>query len=391
MEKVLIVDFGSQYTHLIARRTREMHVYSEVVSCLELHKYSKEGVKAIILSGGPHSVYDKEAPHIELKTLMTFNVPILGICYGLQEIAYHYDSKAVERSDKREYGYAEIKKLDNPLFKGLPESFKVWMSHSDHIRELPKEFELIASSENTKNSAIYSKELNLYGLQWHPEVTHSDFGVLILENFVLQISNLKGNWTMDKFMKFEMEKLKNIDAHVIGAVSGGVDSTVAAVLMSQAIGDRFHPVFVDNGLLRKNEVEQVKVVFEHANIRLHVIDAKKEFLDLLINVSDPEQKRKIIGNQFIRVFEKEAEKISKAVVSTNSKVEYLLQGTLYPDVIESISYKGPSVTIKSHHNVGGLLKDMKLKLVEPLRELFKGKSVFKILFTFVLQSPMCPW
>ena len=378
MEKVLIVDFGSQYTHLIARRTREMHVYSEVVSCLELHKYSKEGVKSIILSGGPHSVYDKEAPHIELKTLMTFNVPILGICYGLQEIAYHYSNTAVERSDKREYGYAEIKKQDNPLFHGLPDSFKVWMSHSDHIKTLSNEFIPIASSENTVNSAIYSKELNLYGLQWHPEVTHSDYGVVILENFVLQICGLKGNWTMDKFMQFELDKLKSIDTHVIGAVSGGVDSTVAAVLMSKAIGDKFHPVFVDNGLLRKNEVNQVKVVFEHANIKLNVVDAKQEFLALLSGVSDPEQKRKIIGNQFIRVFEREAEKITQQVSATNcNKVEYLLQGTLYPDVIESISYKGPSVTIKSHHNVGGLLENMKLKLVEPLRELFKGKSLYQ--------------
>eukprot|EP00835_Amoeboradix_gromovi_P007046 NODE_1018_length_2136_cov_0.138439.p1 type:complete len:385 gc:universal NODE_1018_length_2136_cov_0.138439:1964-810(-) len=379
MEKVLIVDFGSQYTHLIARRTREMHVYSEVVSCLELHKYSKDGVNSIILSGGPHSVYDKEAPHIELKTLMTFNVPILGICYGLQEIAYHFNSSCVERSNRREYGYASINKSDNPLFQGLPDNFKVWMSHSDHIHDLPMEFSTIASSANTHHSAIYSKELNLYGLQWHPEVTHTDYGVEILENFVLKICNLKGNWTMDKFMHFELEKLKNIESHVIGAVSGGVDSTVAAVLISKALGSKFHPVFVDNGLLRLNELEQVKLVFEHANIRLNVIDAKREFLDLLQNVTDPERKRKIIGNQFIRVFEREAEKINESLKSKNGKVEYLLQGTLYPDVIESVSYKGPSVTIKSHHNVGGLLKDMKLKLLEPLRELFKGKFSLKMI------------
>ncbi|CCE63974.1 hypothetical protein TPHA_0G01370 [Tetrapisispora phaffii CBS 4417] len=372
-DTILVLDFGSQYSHLLTRRLREYNVYAEMLPCTQ--KISELGwkPKGVILSGGPYSVYDADAPHVD-HDVFELGVPILGICYGMQELAW-INGKQVGRGEKREYGPATLNVLNHasPLFKDVDHS-TVWMSHGDKLNSLPTGFEVIATSDNSPYCGIANESKNIYGIQFHPEVTHSTKGKTMLKNFAVDICKAKQNWSMENFIDSEIKRIRELvgpTAEVIGAVSGGVDSTVASKLMTEAIGDRFHAILVDNGVLRLNEAENVKkTLIDGLGINLTVIDAADEFLDNLKGVTDPEKKRKIIGNTFIRVFEREAEKIKP---KDGSNVEFLLQGTLYPDVIESISFKGPSQTIKTHHNVGGLLDDMKLKLIEPLRELFKDE------------------
>ncbi|SCU83310.1 LAME_0C04698g1_1 [Lachancea meyersii CBS 8951] len=372
-DTILVLDFGSQYSHLITRRLREFNVYAEMLPCTQ--KISELGWKpaGVIMSGGPYSVYAEDAPHVDLD-IFKLDVPILGICYGMQELAW-INGKQVARGEKREYGPAtlNVKDASSPLFQGMNHS-RVWMSHGDKLHGLPTGFEVIATSDNSPYCGVAHKEKPIYGIQFHPEVTHSSQGKTLLKNFAVNICKATQNWTMENFIDTEIKRIRELvgpTAEVIGAVSGGVDSTVAAKLMTEAIGERFHAILVDNGVLRLNEAANVKQILgEGLGINLTVVDAADEFLDKLKGVTDPEKKRKIIGNTFIHVFEREAAKIQP---KGGDEIEFLLQGTLYPDVIESISFKGPSQTIKTHHNVGGLLDDMKLKLIEPLRELFKDE------------------
>lgn len=370
-DKIIILDFGSQYTQLIARRVRECKIYSEIHPYnLPLEKIRSLSPKGIILSGGPSSVYEKDAPRCDPDLFKT-GIPILGICYGMQLIAQSLGGK-VSHSEKREYGNARLI-IDRParLFKGIKgrgESLKVWMSHGDQIERLPKGFYILAHSENTPIAAIENPEKKIYGLQFHPEVVHTQMGKVIIKNFLYEICNCKRKWTMESFLENTIMNLRNTigDEKVICALSGGVDSTVVAVLLHKAIGDNLRCIFVDNGLLRSGEASQVINLFRHHfRIPLTYIDAKDVFLKALKGVVDPEEKRKRIGKTFISIFEKEAKKIGK--------IKYLAQGTLYPDVIESVSFKGPSAKIKSHHNVGGLPKRMKFTLIEPLKELFKDE------------------
>lgn len=373
-DTILVLDFGSQYSHLITRRLREFNIYAEMLPCTQ--KIAELGwkPKGVILSGGPYSVYEKGAPHVD-QAIFDLNVPILGICYGLQELAWIDNSAHVGRGDKREYGPAtlNVQNKENALFKDIDHS-TVWMSHGDKLHGLPKDFEVVATSDNSPYCGIAHKSLPIFGIQFHPEVTHSTQGRTLLKNFAVSICQAKQNWTMENFIETEIKRIRTLvgpTAEVIGAVSGGVDSTVASKLMTEAIGDRFHAILVDNGVLRLNEAAIVKeTLVDGLGINLTVVDAADEFLDKLKGVTDPEKKRKIIGNTFIHVFEREAANIKP---KDGKEIEFLLQGTLYPDVIESISFKGPSQTIKTHHNVGGLLEDMKLKLIEPLRELFKDE------------------
>ncbi|GAW07941.1 gmp synthase [Lentinula edodes] len=389
-DTILILDFGSQYSHLITRRCREHNIYAELQPCtlkiVDLHFKPK----GIILSGSPYSVYDKDSPHVD-PAVFDLGVPILGICYGLQEMAWALKGK-VERSDHREYGFAQlqINKIhdgDSPvdaLFQGLGEEMQVWMSHGDQLCEIPPDFHIIAHTKTAPFAAVAHNSKPFYGIQFHPEVTHSLRGKEVIGRFILNVCGCRSNWTMEEFIGKEIARIREIcgpKGRVIGAVSGGVDSTVAAKLMHEAIGDRFHAIMVDNGVLRLNEAQQVhEMLNQNLGINLTVVDASDLFLSRLQDVEDPEKKRKIIGNTFINVFEEEATKIEAAAneeekqgAEAKGRIEWLLQGTLYPDVIESISFKGPSATIKTHHNVGGLLKDMKLKLIEPLRELFKDE------------------
>lgn len=378
-DSILILDFGSQYSHLIARRIRELGVYCELLPCTAKLADVPFKPKGIILSGGPSSVYDKDAPHADPK-LWASNIPILGICYGLQEMVWAHNGK-ISACAHREYGHANLTMSTerdindvNCLLKNLTNT-KVWMSHGDQVEVLPSCFKKIASTKTAPYAAISHTDKSIYGIQFHPEVTHSVQGKQILKNFVVNVCKCDCNWKMENFIDKEISRIKAkipLDSHVIGAVSGGVDSTVAAKIMDLAIGDRFHAIFVDNGLLRQGEVEQVEKMFkEQLKINIKVSRSADRFLQLLKGVTDPEKKRKIIGNTFNHIFDEEAIVIKNEIKSGN--VDYLLQGTLYPDVIESISFKGPSATIKTHHNVGGLLKDMKLKLVEPFRELFKDE------------------
>lgn len=380
-DTILILDFGSQYTHLITRRLRDLGIYSEMLPCTAtLGEIKSLHPKGIVLSGGPYSVYEPGAPHVD-QAVFDLGLPILGICYGLQEIAWHQDNKSVAAGTHREYGNATLDLRQSSefpevtrLFDGLGDEMDVWMSHGDKLSALPSGFQAIAKTSNAPFAAIANPQRLLYGIQFHPEVTHTSNGIKIIENFAVGLCKCKTDWSMSKFAKIEIQRIRELvgsKGEVIGAVSGGVDSTVAAKLMHEAIGDRFHAVLVDNGLLRLDEAKQVeKTLTVDLGINLRVQDASERFLGLLKGVTEPETKRKIIGNQFIREFEAVAREIDE---STGGKIEYLLQGTLYPDVIESISFKGPSQTIKTHHNVGGLLKDMKLKLIEPLRELFKDE------------------
>lgn len=370
-ERLLILDFGSQYTQLIARRIRELNVYSEIVPFNKVPPLD-DNIKGIILSGSPFSVTDANALEVALDQLIGQR-PILGICYGAQYVAQTYGGK-VESSDKREYGKARLQKIydpTDPLFRNIPEASQVWMSHGDTITQLPAEFELLAGTESIRVAAFRSKNgvfaAPVYCLQFHPEVTHSLDGALLLRNFAMDIAGCTGNWTPASYVEHTVEELRQRvgDEHVLMALSGGVDSTVAATLLHQAIGDRLHCFFVDNGLLRKNEFQEVLDSYQGMGLNIEGVDARERFWQALSGVSSPEEKRKTIGRLFIEVFEEEAE--------AHPEVSWLGQGTIYPDVIESVSVHGPSVTIKSHHNVGGLPEKLKLKIIEPLRMLFKDE------------------
>jgi GMP synthase (glutamine-hydrolysing) len=370
-DKILILDFGSQYTQLIARRVRECQIYSEIHPFdISAEKVKSLFPKGIIFSGGPASVFEKQAPHCD-PGLLNMGIPVLGICYGMQLVAQLMGGE-VTHSKRREYGKAKLT-LDRggELFKGMGNKgsqWVVWMSHGDHVKTLPQGFHNIAHSKNTSFAAMENPQKKIYGLQYHPEVVHTQRGLDLIKNFLFSICKCSNLWTMESFLKQTHRDLKKRigSGNVICALSGGVDSTVVALLLHKAIGDRLRCIFVNNGFLRKNEASQVVNLFRyHFEIPLIYVNAEKPFLKKLEGVIDPEDKRKRIGKEFISVFEKESKKIGR--------VKYLAQGTLYPDVIESLSSKGPSATIKSHHNVGGLPEKMKLKLVEPLRELFKDE------------------
>lgn len=368
-EWILILDYGSQYTQLIARRIRELNVYCEIHPYNQnLDIFSDNLPQGVILSGGPSSVNDPGAPELN-EDIFNWNVPILGICYGLQILAHNEIPGSVEKADRREFGRSELIVDDHSdLLMDIPRESVVWMSHADHIKQLPKSYEIIAHTDNAHVAAVRHKDKEIYGVQFHPEVVHTVYGEQILDNFVRKICALEGHWTAKSFIESTKQEIREQvgDDYVVCGLSGGVDSTVVATLVHEAIGDQLLCVFVDNGLLRKNEFQDVLDVYED---KLHLpvkgIDASDRFLDNLKGVFDPEEKRKIIGNTFIDVFDD--------AIAHEEKFKYLAQGTLYPDVIESISFKGPSATIKSHHNVGGLPEEMNLSLIEPVRELFKDE------------------
>lgn len=367
---VLILDYGSQYTQLIARRIREAGVYSEIHPFHNaMAVISRNRPSAIILSGGPSSVYDQEAPKLDVG-IANLKVPVLGICYGLQALS-HCLGGSVESASEREYGRANLISIDSDslLLKDVSVGTQVWMSHGDKVNKLPLGFHATARTADTDFAVIENRDLNIYGVQFHPEVAHTPEGSAIVHNFLFRISQLQPTWSMSSFIESTVKELKDKigNAHVVAALSGGVDSSVMVALLHKAIGDQLHPIFVNNGLLRKDEAQEVKAIF-HNNLGIDVdyVDASDRFLMKLAGITDPEQKRKIIGEEFIRVFEEESARFDN--------VRFLAQGTLYPDVIESVSFKGgPSATIKSHHNVGGLPDRMHLDLVEPLRELFKDE------------------
>ncbi len=367
-DSILILDFGSQYTQLIARRVRELNVYCEIHPFNHYEKALKEmgNIKGIILSGSPFSVHDKNAPTPDLNKLRG-KLPILGVCYGAQLMAKEWGGK-VGKSSTREYGRAHLKVLaKNELLSGISSKSQVWMSHADTILQLPKRAQLIASTEDVEAAAFSFNGEKIYGIQFHPEVYHTTEGAKLLKNFVVGICKCVQSWTPASFIETTVSELKKKigkDKVVLG-LSGGVDSSVAAVLLNKAIGKNLYCIFVDNGLLRKNEFDSVLDSYRHMGLNVKGVDAKKEFYKALAGIDDPEKKRKAIGRVFIEVFDKEAKKIKD--------VKWLAQGTIYPDVIESVSVKGPSMTIKSHHNVGGLPEKMKLKIVEPLRSLFKDE------------------
>ncbi|MFA7232662.1 MAG: glutamine-hydrolyzing GMP synthase [Terrimicrobiaceae bacterium] len=373
-DKILILDFGSQYTQVIARRVRECHVYSEIVpfhtKAAAIRALDPSG---IILSGGPASVYAKTAPQVD-KKMYSLGIPVLGICYGMQLIAHGLGGK-VERSDRREYGPGKLK--GDPrcaLFHKLPAELDVWNSHGDKITRLPAGFRVLGRTENSRHAVIGDTRRNIYGLQFHPEVVHTPRGHEILANFVHRICGCKPSWTMESFIDRTCREIREQvgDGKVILGLSGGVDSSVAAALIHKAIGDQLTCIFVNNGLLRKGEATAVEKLFAgEFRIRMRTIDASGQFLAKLKGVSDPERKRKIIGNEFIKVFEAAARDLKK---TSPGSYRFLAQGTLYPDVIESVSISGnPAALIKSHHNVGGLPERMKFELVEPLRQLFKDE------------------
>jgi len=367
-QTVLVLDFGSQYTQLIARRVRENSVFSVVHPFdYPVAKIREMAPSAIILSGGPQSVYGDAAP-ICSREIFSLGVPILGICYGMQLTSYLLDGK-VEAASEREYGRAEIDVIaDSPLFANTPKHQRVWASHGDRILEAPSGFRVIASSSNAPITGFESAERRCYGIQFHPEVTHSEAGGQILRNFLFDIAGCKPAWDIGDFRRRKVEEIRQKvgKRKAIAAVSGGVDSTVAALLVAEAIGDQLTAVFVDNGVLRKNESTMVASrLSDRLGLHFIEIDARQRFYDRLAGIEDPEMKRKRIGNEFIAVFEEEAKKLPG--------VELLVQGTLYPDVIESVSIKGPSAVIKTHHNVGGLPEKMGLGLIEPVRELFKDE------------------
>ncbi|MBI5251870.1 MAG: glutamine-hydrolyzing GMP synthase [Desulfomonile tiedjei] len=367
---VIILDFGSQYTQLIARRVREAGVYSEI------HPYNKgmeiisrSRPSAIVLSGGPASVYDAGSPQLD-REILDLGLPVLGICYGLQAIARTLGG-TVQPAEDREYGRANLSSVasDSWLLQGISQGAQVWMSHGDKVISLPEGFRTTGSTEDTVFAAIESEDHRICGVQFHPEVVHTPDGTTILKNFLYRIAGLGPDWTMASFIETTSSEVRERvgDRHVVAALSGGVDSSVMVALLHRAIGAQLHPIFVNNGLLRKDEAREVLSTFrDQLGIQLDYVDASTRFLGKLRGVTDPERKRRIIGEEFIRVFEEESSNFPNA--------KYLAQGTLYPDVIESVSFKGgPSATIKSHHNVGGLPERMHLELIEPLRELFKDE------------------
>ena len=365
-EKILILDFGSQYTQLIARAVREANVYCEIIPFNK--PFSYDGLKGIILSGSPFSVNEENAPVVDIQAMNT-KLPVLGVCYGAQLTAKVFGGR-VDKSNKREFGRAILDHKEDALFQNITAHSQVWMSHSDSISVLPEGFELLATTNSIPIAAFRKSDTSshpLYGIQFHPEVYHSIEGKKILHNFLVNICGCRQDWTPSSFVHETVERLREQigDGHVIMALSGGVDSTVAATLISKAIGDRLHGIFVDNGVLRKNEFEQVLETYKQLHLNVRGVDAKNLFYDELKGKTDPEAKRKVIGKLFIDVFQEEAAK--------HPEVKFLGQGTIYPDVIESVSVHGPSVTIKSHHNVGGLPEKMHLRLVEPLRFLFKDE------------------
>ena len=365
---IVILDFGSQYNQLIARRVREMGVYAEVVPFHEdIDKILERKPKGIILSGGPASVYAKGAPTLD-KRIFDANIPILGLCYGMQLIT-HLHGGEVERADKQEFGKASLKldKKDSLIFKNIPDNTIVWMSHADHVNKMAEGFEIIAHTDSSI-AAIENRDKKIYAFQYHPEVTHSEHGFEMLKNFVFEIVGAEKNWSMENYIEATVKEIKEKvgNKKVILGLSGGVDSSVAAMLINKAIGKQLTCIFVDTGLLRKNEAKHVMDIYaQNFDMDIKCINAEERFLSKLKGVEDPEEKRKIIGKEFIEVFNEEASKLKDT--------EFLAQGTIYPDVIESVSVKGPSVTIKSHHNVGGLPEDLNFKLLEPLRELFKDE------------------
>jgi len=365
---IIILDFGSQYTQLIARRVREAKVYCEILPFrTSLEEIKKREPSGLILSGGPSSVYQGDAPRPD-PGIWELGLPVFGICYGMQLMTEHFGGK-VKKAEHREYGPAEIQ-IDhmNGIFGGLEEKLPVWMSHGDAAEEMPSDFVRLAHSRNSRFAAIANLQSKFYGVQFHPEVQHTPSGSRILQNFLHNVCKEKSSWTMESFIHTQVKAIREQvgKGKVICAMSGGVDSSVAAALVDKAIGDQLTCIFVDNGLLRKGEKERVEKNFKKRfKAEVVIIDASERFLRGLEGVKDPERKRKIIGNEFIAVFEEEAKKIGP--------VDFLVQGTLYPDVIESVSVKGPSATIKTHHNVGGLPERMQLKLIEPLRFLFKDE------------------
>lgn len=374
---IIILDFGSQYTQLIARRTRELKVYSEIQPFnLKLKSYIKDksklyNIKGVVLSGGPSSVISKDSPKLskaDIDFLVKSRIPVLGICYGMQLICHLFKGK-LHASTQRQYGHTKIYLFkDSLLFAGISNQLNVWMSHGDSIDMLPEKFISTSKSINSVICSMESEKQKLYGLQFHPEVHHTESGRNILYNFLFKICNVKNLFQPESFIESKTEEIKNTvkKNKVLLALSGGVDSSVAAMLVHNAVGDNLYCIHIDNGLMRKDESRKVLELFKtHFKLNLIFVNASETFLNKLKGITDPEKKRKIIGKTFIEVFEKEAKKIKDA--------KYLVQGTLYPDVIESVSFKGPSATIKSHHNVGGLPDKMKLKLIEPLRELFKDE------------------
>lgn len=364
---IVVLDFGSQYTQIIARKLREAGVYSEIVPYNEpIGDIVARTPKGIILSGGPASVYAVDAYHPDT-TIFELGLPILGICYGMQLISQHFGGSVIPASH-HEYGKAKLNFIgENPIFKDTADGQIVWMSHGDRVENIPVGFEKIATSENSPFAAIADLNRNIYAFQFHPEVYHSECGSKLLKNFAKHICGCESTWNMGSFAKEQIKQIQDKvgNKKVLCAVSGGVDSSVVATLLAEAIGNQVIPVFVDNGLLRANEKEQVEAMFASRGVNLITVDASEIFLSKLAGVRDPEKKRKIIGETFIEVFDKEAKK--------HSGIEFLAQGTLYTDVIESVSVKGPSKTIKSHHNVGGLPDWMKFELIEPLREIFKDE------------------
>lgn len=364
---VVVLDFGSQYTQLIARRVRELHVYAVIVPChIPFDELARMRPRSVILSGGPSSVYDPNSPSCDDR-VFKLNVPILGICYGLQLMSWKLGGK-VESAARREYGFAQLEILPpTQLLNGLESPLRVWNSHGDHVVEVPPGFEITGRTENAV-SVIENPQTRMYAVEFHPEVHHTQQGREIIQRFIVDICGIKPNWFPRSFIEDTVEKVRAEvgGARALCALSGGVDSAVAATLVARAIGDRLTCVFVDNGLLRKGEFREVSAKLrEQAHLNVRAVDASSRFLTRLRGVTDPEKKRRIIGEEFIRVFEAEARSLED--------IQYLVQGTLYPDVIESVSVKGPAATIKSHHNVGGLPPDLKFKLIEPLRELFKDE------------------
>ncbi len=399
-ETIIILDFGAQYTQLIARRVREAGVYCEILPFnASAEEISARNPKGLIFSGGPSSVYDEQAPRLTHDLLGNGHAPVLGICYGLQLIAHTLGGSVVP-SGSREYGYARLKVIDpsSPIFAGLPAEMDVWMSHGDHVTTVPDGFVVTATTEDAIN-AFENPARGVYGVQFHPEVAHTPLGAQILRNFLFEVCGCKGDWTPAAAIEEQVERIQQTlgdTGRAICGLSGGVDSSVAAALVHRAVGDRQTCFFIDNGLLREGEFETTLALLrQETKLNIVGVDASREFLSALAGVTDPETKRKRIGKTFIEVFEREALRLgserppserppserphlaggtqASSLLSSDGEVGFLVQGTLYPDVIESVSVRGPSATIKSHHNVGGLPEKMNLKLIEPLRELFKDE------------------